>query len=121
MKKLRVLRRGLTRNLKVAENGLLSERMATAVVGVSVKHLQPRKDAVLDNVLVHFEKKADKHTVFRARGKLAGTSIGMDENLTRLQQERKDAAWADFRAVGPRGIRTQWRAESCLYWRKSTL
>lgn len=72
---------------------------------------QSKKDAARGNVLVQFEKKTDKHTVFKARAKLAGTPIGMDDDLTRLQQERKNAAWADFRAFRSQGIRTQWRAE----------
>ena len=61
--------------------------MEAAVLGVGAKRFQPRTEAVLDDVLVQFEKKADKHTAFRARWELAGTSIGMDENITRLQQQ----------------------------------
>ena len=98
-------------NLKVAVDALLSQKMETAVVCVSAKRLQSKKDAARGNVLVQFEKKTDKHTVFKARAKLAGTPIGMDDDLTRLQQERKNAAWADFRAFRSQGIRTQWRAE----------
>ncbi|DBA86960.1 TPA: hypothetical protein ACH3X2_000352 [Trebouxia sp. C0005] len=98
-------------DLKVAVDALLSQKMETAVICVSAKRLQTKKDAALGNVLVQFEKKTDKHTVFKARAKLGGTSIGMDDDLTRLQQERKIAAWADFRAFRSQGIRTQWRAE----------
>jgi len=98
-------------NLKVAVDALLCQQLETAVVCVSAKRLQSKKDAALGNVLVQFEKKTDKHTVFKARAKLAGTPIGMDDDLTRLQQERKNAAWADFRAFRLQGIRTQWRAE----------
>ncbi|DBA98346.1 TPA: hypothetical protein ACH3X1_001262 [Trebouxia sp. C0004] len=74
-------------SLKVAVDALLSRKMKTAVVCVSAKRLQSKKDAALGNALVQFEKKTDKHTVFKARAKLAGTSIGMDDDLTRLQQE----------------------------------
>lgn len=98
-------------NLKVAVDALLCQQLETAVVCVSAKRLQSNKDAALGNVLVQFEKKTDKHTVFKAKAKLAGTPIGMDDDLTRLQQERKNAAWADFRAFRLQGIRTQWRAE----------
>ena len=98
-------------NLKVAVDALLCQQLETAAVCVSGKRLQSKKDAALGNVLVQFEKKTDKHTVFKARAKLAGTPIGMDDDLTRLQQERKNAAWADFRAFRLQGIRTQWRAE----------
>lgn len=98
-------------NLKVAVDALLSQKMKTAVVCVSAKRLQSKKGAALGNVLVQLEKRTDKHTVFKARAKLAVTSTGMDDDLTRLQQERKNAAWADFRAFRLQGIRTQWRAE----------
>ncbi|KAA6427665.1 MAG: hypothetical protein FRX49_02328 [Trebouxia sp. A1-2] len=74
-------------DLKVAVDALLSQKMETAVICVSAKRLQAKKDAALGNVLVQFEKKTDKHTVFKARAKLGGTSIGMDDDLTRLQQE----------------------------------
>ena len=79
-------------NLKVAVDALLCQQLETAIVCVSAKRLQSKKDAALGNVLVQFEKKTDKHTVFKARAKLAGTPIGMDDDLTRLQQERKNAA-----------------------------
>ena len=98
-------------NLKVAVDALLSERMETAVICLSTKRLQSRKDAALGSVLVQFEKNTDKHLAFKARAKLANTSIGMDDDLTRLQQQRKNAAWADFRALRSQGVRTQWRAE----------
>ena len=51
-----------------------------------------------------------KITVFEARGKLAGTTIGMDD-LTHLQQKCKNAAWLAFKDFKARGVRTQWRAE----------
>ncbi len=35
---------------------------------------------------------ADKKKVFRARGKLAGWNVGLDNDLTPLQQEQKAAA-----------------------------
>ena len=93
-------------------DALLSEQMQTSIVCVGAKRLQKsRQDAALGNVLVQFESKADKQTVFKARSKLGGTLIGMADDLTRLQQERKNAAWADFKAFKAQGIRTQWRAE----------
>ncbi|DBB13394.1 TPA: hypothetical protein ACH3X3_005127 [Trebouxia sp. C0006] len=97
-------------NLKVAVDALLCQQLETAVVCASAKRLQSKKDAALGNVLVQFEKKTDKHTMFKARAKLAGTPIAMDDDLTRLQQERKNAAWADFRAFRLQGIRTQGKA-----------
>ena len=70
-----------------------------------------RSGAAPGIVLVQFEKKEHKLTVFKARGKLAGTKIGMDDDLTRLQQERKNAAWPAFQDYKANGVKTQWRAE----------
>ena len=70
-----------------------------------------RNDAAPGIVLVQFEKKEHKLTVFKARGKLAGTKIGIDDDLTRLQQERKNAAWPAFKEYRANGVKTQWRAE----------
>jgi len=52
--------------------------------------------------------------VFKARGKLAGTTIGLDDDLTHLQQQRKTTAWPAFKDFKSREIRTQWRAEKLL-------
>ena len=60
---------------------------------------------------VQFEKKQHKITVFKARGKLADTTIGLDDDLTILQQQRKNAAWPAFKDFRSRGVKTQWRAE----------
>ena len=49
--------------------------------------------------------------MFKVRGKLAGTTIGLDDDLTPLQQKRKNAAWPAFKEVRAKGVRTQWRAE----------
>ncbi|KAL3151094.1 hypothetical protein ABBQ38_012962 [Trebouxia sp. C0009 RCD-2024] len=48
---------------------------------------------------------------YKARGKLAGTKVGLDDDLTHLQQQRKNAAWSDFKDFRSKGIKTQWRAE----------
>jgi len=52
-----------------------------------------------------------RNTVFKARGKLAGTTIGLDDDLTILQQQRKNATWPAFKDFRSRGVKTQWRAE----------
>ncbi|DBB02904.1 TPA: hypothetical protein ACH3X1_013507 [Trebouxia sp. C0004] len=70
-----------------------------------------RSDAAQGIVIVQFEKKQHKITVFKARGKLAGTTIGLDDDLTILQQRRKNAAWPAFKDFRSRGVKTQWRAE----------
>ena len=40
-----------------------------------------------------------------------GASIGLDDDLTQLQQQRKNAAWPGFKDFRSKGIRTQWHAE----------
>ncbi|DBA94783.1 TPA: hypothetical protein ACH3X1_002328 [Trebouxia sp. C0004] len=60
------------------------------------------------------EKKHHKIMVFKAGSKLASTTIGLDDDLTILQQQRKYAAWPAFKDLRSRGVRTQWWAESYL-------
>ncbi len=81
------------------------------MVSTSIKRVQ-KKDATPGGiVVVGFRSKQDKQTVFKARSKLKDTRIGMDDDLTRLQQERKNAAWPAFMEARASGVRTQWRAE----------
>ena len=97
-------------NLEVKVNALFAETLQTSVTCASARRIK-RNSATLDHVLVQFAHKKDKQTVFRARGKLAGTPIGMDDDLTQLQQQRKNAAWPAFKEARAKGLRTQWRAE----------
>ena len=96
---------------------LFAEKLGTAATYVThacvdAKRMQKsRNDVAPDIVLVQFEKKQLKLTVFKARGKLAGTKIGMDEDLTHLQQELKNAAWPAFKDYRANEVKTQWRAE----------
>ena len=55
-------------------------------------------------VVVQFAAKQDKVAVFKARGKLATTKIGLDYDLTHLQQQQKIAAWPGLTSTtsGPR-------------------
>ena len=57
-------------------------------------------------MVVQFANKQDKVAVFKARGKLATTRIGLDDDLTHLQQQRKNAAWSDFKDFRSKGIKT---------------
>jgi len=52
--------------------------------------------------------------VLKARGKLAGATIGLDDDLTILQQQRKNVAWPAFKDFRSRGVKTQWRAEKLV-------
>jgi len=98
--------------LKEKVDAMLSEKLETTVACVSAKRLQKgRSDAAQGIVIVQFEKKQHKITVFKARGKLAGTTIGLDDDLTILQQQRKNATWPAFKDFRSRGVKTQWRAE----------
>ena len=99
-------------NLKEKVDMLFADKLDTAVACVDAKRMQKgRSGAAPGIVLVQFEKKEHKLTVFKARGKLAGTKIGMDDDLTRLQQQRKNAAWPAFQDYKANGVKTQWRAE----------
>ncbi len=99
-------------SLKEKVDAMLAEKLETNVACVSAKRLQKgRSDAAQGIVIVQFEKKQHKITVFKARGKLAGTTIGLDDDLTILQQQRKNAAWPAFKNFRSRGVKTQWRAE----------
>ena len=70
-------------------------------------------------VVVQFEKKQHK-AVFKARGKLASTQIGLDDYLTHLQPQRKKGALPDFKDFRSTGDTTQWRAEK-LYMKGEQL
>ncbi len=69
-------------SLKEKVDAMLAEKLETTVACVSAKRLQKRRsDAAQGIVIVQFEKKQHKITVFKARGKLAGTTIGLDDDL----------------------------------------
>ncbi|DBA77161.1 TPA: hypothetical protein ACH3X1_009735 [Trebouxia sp. C0004] len=98
--------------LKEKVDAMLAEKLETAVACVSAKRLQKgRSDAAQGIVIVQFEKKQHKIMVFKARGKLAGTTIGLDDYLTILHQQRENAVWPAFKDFRSRGVKTQWRAE----------
>ena len=99
-------------SLKTQVDKLLDEQLSTNVVCSAAKRLQKgRNDTAQGIVVVQFKTKQHKFTVFKARGKLAGSTIGIDDDLTPLQQKRKNAAWPAFKEFRARGVRTQWRAE----------
>ena len=62
-------------------------------------------------VIVEFFTVADKRKVFRARDKLAGCNVGLDLDLTSLQQKQKSAAWAKFKKARAQGLKTRCEAE----------
>ena len=66
--------------------------------------MQKGRGAAPGIVVVQFEKKQHKVTVFKARGKLTGTPSGLDDDLTHLQQQRKNAAWLAFKDSGPKAL-----------------
>lgn len=90
---------------------LLSSDMGLSVSCAGAKRVMTKADAVQGLVIVQFRSKEDKKAVFRAKGKLRGNPAGLDDDLTQLQQKRKQAAWSAFKAAKAAGKRTQWRAE----------
>ena len=96
--------------MDVTVNAMLAETMQTDVVCVSAKRLK-RKGAALGHVLVQLSSKEGKLNVFRAKGKLRNSPIGIDDDLAQLQQQRKNATWPKFKDCRARGVRMQWQAE----------
>ena len=89
----------------------LLETLSTSVTCANAKRISTKAGAVQGLVVVRFRSKADKLTVFKARGKLRGKPVGMDDDLMHLQQQRKNAACPAFKDAKSRGVKTQWRAE----------
>ncbi|KAL0023882.1 hypothetical protein WJX79_004322 [Trebouxia sp. C0005] len=51
-------------------------------------------------VTVESKSVADKKKVFKAGGKLAACNVGLDDDLTPLQQKQKAAAWENLKKQG---------------------
>ena len=85
--------------------------MGTTVTCASAKRISTKADAAQGLVVVQFRTKEDKKAVFQAKGKLRGNPVGVDDDLTQLQQKRKNAAWPAFKDARASGKKTQWRAE----------
>jgi len=99
--------------LKQAVSQFVSNRMQTdAVVAKATRFSNKREgDASPGLVIVEFGSVADKKKVFRARGKLAGCEVGLDDDLTPLQQKQKAAAWDKFKEARAGNLKTRWEAE----------
>jgi len=79
-----------------------------AVVAKATRFLNKREgDAIPGLVIVEFGSVADKK-VFRARGKLAGCNVGLDDDLTTWQQKQKAAAWDKFKEARAGNLKTRW-------------
>ncbi|DBA81872.1 TPA: hypothetical protein ACH3X1_007587 [Trebouxia sp. C0004] len=78
-------------SLKTAVSQFFSNRKQTgAVVAKATRFLNTRGgDASPGLVIVEFGSAADKKKVFWATGKLAGCRVGLDDDLTPLQQKQK--------------------------------
>ncbi len=97
------------RNFRQAENGTPDslKRAVSQFVGSTRPDAVVAKDSCFSNkregdaspglVIVEFGSVADKKKVFRARGKLAGCNVGLDDDVTPLQQKQKAAAWDKFK------------------------
>ncbi len=99
--------------LKQAVSQFVSNRMQTdAAVAKATRFSNKREgDASPGLVIVEFGSVADKKKVFRARGKLAGCNVGLDDDLTPLQQKQKAAAWDKFKEARAGNLKTRWEAE----------
>jgi hypothetical protein len=62
-------------------------------------------------LVIRFANPAAKLVALRARSNLKDTKFGLDESLTKLQQETKSAAWPNFVKAKKEGKRAVWRAE----------
>ncbi len=83
-----------------------------AVVAKATRFSNKREgDASPGLVIVEFGSVADKKKVFRARGKLAGCNVGLDDDLTPLQQKQKADAWDKFKEARASNLKTGWEAE----------
>jgi hypothetical protein len=59
-------------------------------------------------VIIMLASVQDKLTVLRARKGLQGTQLGLDEDLTPVQQAQKQAAWTTFKEAKEAGERVYW-------------
>ena len=87
-------------------------RMQTDAVVTKATHLENKREGDVSPglVIVEFATVADKRKVFKARGKLAGCNVGLDDDLTPLQQKQKSAAWAKFKDARAPGLKTRWES-----------
>lgn len=79
---------------------------------ISAKRI--RRKAALGHVLVQSRVESDKLKVFKAKGRQAGTSIGMSDDLTQLMQQRKNLSWPKRKFWKGLDSKTQWRAEKLI-------
>ena len=89
------------------------DRMQTDAVVTKATRFESKREGDVSPglVIVEFANVVDKRKVFRARGKLAGCNVGLDDDLTPLQQKQKSAAWAKFKEARAQGLKTRWEAE----------
>ena len=78
-------------SLQSQVDDLLSSDIGLSVSCAGAKRVMTKADAVQGLVIVQFRSKEDKKVVFRAKGKLRGNPTGLDDDLTQLQQKRKQA------------------------------
>ncbi len=67
-------------------------------------------NAHLGAVLLKFATSEDRQATLWGRKGLAGTKLGLDENLMPTQQARKSELWPLFKEAKAVGKRTFWRA-----------
>jgi hypothetical protein len=79
------------------------QRLATSWASTSMASTRPGA------VLLKFATSEDHQVALRGRKGLAGTKLGLDEDLTPTQQARKSELWPLFKEAKAAGKRTFWR------------
>ncbi len=70
-------------SLKEKMDELLTGQLETSILCVSAKRMQKGRNGTAQGIVaVQFEKKQHKNAAFKARRKLTGTAIGLDDDLT---------------------------------------
>ena len=108
-----------TEQLEVTVNALFADTLQTSVVCAGAKRIK-RKDSAPGHVLVQFASKEDKTKVFKARGKLKGSPICMDDDLS-FSSRGKTQHGLHLRRPEPRASGHSGEEKSCLSRMKSAL
>jgi len=101
--------------MELVQTELLDKLKVVDYVHVQKVHRQMpsgRLDKATDKapaVIITLASVHDKLTVLRARKGLQGTQLGLDADLTLVQQAQKRTAWATFKEAKEAGERVYWR------------
>ena len=99
--------------LKQSLGNFDTKHFATDATVVCVERLpHKRKDAASPGVvIVELSSVANKKKPFKARSKLAGSGVVLDDDLTPFQQTQRSAAWPTWQAARANKQPARWEAE----------